>query len=113
MKTAEELNELRIEYEALSEKLSALDEEELEQVCGGLALGRRFRYWPRHSGEAETVNRNPGELNEEELEQVTGGLSRVKRESSRDHIIVERRKREEFNTPGLKRKRRAEESPEV
>ena len=75
MKTAEELNELKIEYEALSEKLEELDEEELEQV--------------------------------------TGGLSRVKRESSRDHIIVERRKREEFNTPGLKRKRRAEESPEV
>ena len=75
MKTAEELNELKIEYETMSKKLEELDEEELEQV--------------------------------------TGGLSRVKRESSRDHIIVERRKREEFNTPGLKRKRRAEESPEV
>lgn len=75
MKTAEELNELRIEYETMSKKLEELDEEELEQV--------------------------------------TGGLSRVKRESSRDHIIVERRKREEFNTPGLKRKRRAEESPEA
>ena len=69
MKTAEELNELKIEYETMSKKLEELDEEELEQV--------------------------------------TGGLSRVKRESSRDHIIVERRKREEFNTPGLKRKRRA------
>ena len=75
MKTAEELNELKIEYETMSKKLEELDEEELEQV--------------------------------------TGGLSRVKRESSRDHIIVERRKREEINTPGLKRKRRAEESPEV
>ena len=75
MKTAEELDELKIEFEALSEKLEELDEEELEQV--------------------------------------TGGLSRVKRGSDRDNIIVERRKREEFNTPGLKRKRRAEESPEV
>lgn len=57
MKTAEELNELRIEYEALSEKLSELDEEELEQVCGGLAPGRR--YWPSYGGEAFAQIKDP------------------------------------------------------
>ena len=35
MKTKEELNELKIEYESLSRKLAELTDEELEQVSGG------------------------------------------------------------------------------
>ena len=35
MKTKEELNELKIEYEAMNEKLTELTEEELAQVAGG------------------------------------------------------------------------------
>ena len=35
MKTAEELNALKNEVEVLNQKLSALTEEELEQVTGG------------------------------------------------------------------------------
>ena len=35
MKTAEELNALKNEVEVLNQKLSALTEEELEQVIGG------------------------------------------------------------------------------
>ena len=36
MKTAEELNTLKEEVKALNAKLSALTEEELEQVTGGV-----------------------------------------------------------------------------
>ena len=39
MKTKEELNALKSEFEALNEKLSALTDEELEQVMGGVARG--------------------------------------------------------------------------
>ncbi len=35
MKTKEELNELKIEYESLNRKLAELSEEELAQVSGG------------------------------------------------------------------------------
>lgn len=44
MKTKEELKELKEELESINRKLMELSEEELEQVCGGLAPGRR--YWP-------------------------------------------------------------------
>ena len=44
MKTKEELNALKEEVEALNRKLADLTEEELAQVAGGLAPGRR--YWP-------------------------------------------------------------------
>ena len=36
MKTKEELNELKIEYESLNRKLAELSEEELAQVSGGV-----------------------------------------------------------------------------
>ena len=45
MKTKEELNALKEELETLYKKLNELSEEEIEQVCGGLAPGRQ--YWPR------------------------------------------------------------------
>ena len=35
MKTKEELNKLKIEYESLSRKLAELTDDELEQVTGG------------------------------------------------------------------------------
>ena len=35
MKTKEELNELKIEYESLNRKLAGLTDDELEQVTGG------------------------------------------------------------------------------
>ena len=41
MKSADELKELKEEVEALSEKLAELNEEELEQVAGGLNPHRR------------------------------------------------------------------------
>ena len=44
MKTQEELNEIRKIVEDLNRKLEDLNEEELVQVCGGLAPGRK--YWP-------------------------------------------------------------------
>ena len=44
MKTREELNALREEVEALSKKLAELTEEELKEVAGGLAPGRRYWY---------------------------------------------------------------------
>lgn len=44
MKTPEELEALKEELEALNRKLAELSEEELEQVCGGIAHGRK--YWP-------------------------------------------------------------------
>ena len=50
MKTAEELNALKNEIEALNKKLAELSEEELAQVTGGLAPGRR--YWPKIGGSA-------------------------------------------------------------
>ena len=49
MKTKEELNALREEVEALSKKLAELSEEELKEVAGGLAPGRR--YWYSMGGE--------------------------------------------------------------
>ena len=49
MKTKEELNALREEIEALSKKLAELSEEELKEVAGGLAPGRR--YWYSMGGE--------------------------------------------------------------
>ena len=36
MKTKEELNQLKIEYESLTNKLKELTEDELEQVTGGI-----------------------------------------------------------------------------
>ena len=47
MKTKEELNELKIEYESLSRKLAELTDDELEQVTGGVILpgiGTPFYY---------------------------------------------------------------------
>lgn len=38
MKTKEELNQLKTEYEALNTKLQELTEDELKQVTGGAAL---------------------------------------------------------------------------
>ena len=38
MKTKEELNELKMEYESLSRKLAELTDEELEQVTGGVTI---------------------------------------------------------------------------
>ena len=38
MKTKEELNELKIEYESLSRKLAELTDKELEQVTGGVTI---------------------------------------------------------------------------
>ena len=35
-KTKEELNELKIEYESLNEKLKELSDDELKQVTGGI-----------------------------------------------------------------------------
>lgn len=51
MKTAEELNALKEELEALDRKLAELSEEELAQIAGGLAPGRR--YWPYSVGSAQ------------------------------------------------------------
>ena len=48
MKTLEELNALREEVETLNKKLAELSNEELTQVFGGLAPGRR--YWPYSGG---------------------------------------------------------------
>ena len=39
MKTAEELNALKEEYENMSKKLAELSEEELDQVTGGCFVG--------------------------------------------------------------------------
>ena len=39
MKTKEELNELKEEFETVSRKLHALSDEELEQVIGGCGAG--------------------------------------------------------------------------
>ena len=47
MKTAEELNALKEEVEALNAKLSELSEEEIAQVAGG--SGGRY-YWPLGDG---------------------------------------------------------------
>lgn len=38
MKTKEELNALKEEYESLNRKLAELTEEELEQVTGGMKI---------------------------------------------------------------------------
>ena len=47
MKTKEELKALKEEVEVLNKKLAELTEEELAEVAGGLAPGRR--YWPKYS----------------------------------------------------------------
>lgn len=39
MKTKEELEELKREYEALKEKLEELTDEELQQIAGGMRTG--------------------------------------------------------------------------
>lgn len=38
-KTKEELNQLKVEYETLNNKLKELSENELDYVSGGLAMG--------------------------------------------------------------------------
>lgn len=48
MKTREELNALKNEFEALNAKLAELTGEELEQVMGGIAHGRT--YWKNRPG---------------------------------------------------------------
>lgn len=53
MKTEEELNALKNEYEALNAKLAELTGEELEQITGGLAPGRR--YWGRNTGSSSKM----------------------------------------------------------
>ena len=42
-KTKEELNQLKIEYEALNNKLKELTDEELKQITGG-------NWWPEYYG---------------------------------------------------------------
>ena len=42
MKTKEELNGLKIEYESLNRKLAELTDDELEQVTGGVYFGNLF-----------------------------------------------------------------------
>ena len=54
MKTKEELSALREEVETLSKKLADLNEEELKQIGGGLAPGRR--YWPSRADAAEELS---------------------------------------------------------
>ena len=44
MKTKEELNALKNEFEALNEKLAELSEDELKQVYGGFAV-KEGNYW--------------------------------------------------------------------
>ena len=44
MKTKEELNQIKIEYEVLNNKLKELKDEELKQVTGG-------NWWPEYYGE--------------------------------------------------------------
>lgn len=41
MKTPEELSALKSAYESLTVKLSELEPEELEQVTGGIFIGKR------------------------------------------------------------------------
>ena len=62
MKTKEELNALKEEIEALSKKLAELNEEELAEVAGGLAPGRR--YWPKIAGEAQAAGAAGDWINE-------------------------------------------------
>lgn len=49
MKTEEELKALKEEFEALNKKLAELSEEELKQISGGIANGRR--YWNKNKDE--------------------------------------------------------------
>lgn len=49
MKTEEELKALKEEFEALNKKLAELSEEELKQISGGIANGRR--YWNKDKDE--------------------------------------------------------------
>ena len=44
MKTKEELNALKNEFEALNEKLAELSEDELKQISGGFAM-KDGNYW--------------------------------------------------------------------
>ena len=60
MKTKEELNAIKEEIEALSKKLAELNEEELAEVAGGLAPGRK--YWPSNiRGKADELKPVAGE----------------------------------------------------
>ncbi len=51
MKTPEELNALKEEMETLNRKLAELTEEELKEVSGGFAPGRKYWYGGRGEGE--------------------------------------------------------------
>lgn len=62
MKSIEELNALKKEYEVLYDKLAGLNEEEPATVTGG-SLRRRRRY------------RGTEPVKEDKLEEVTGGAS--------------------------------------
>lgn len=45
MKTAEELNAIKEEYESIKKKLEELNEEELEQVTGGVVASGGIHVW--------------------------------------------------------------------
>ncbi|MDO5445896.1 MAG: hypothetical protein Q4F31_09800 [Eubacteriales bacterium] len=47
MKTPEELNTLKEEFETLNKKLSELTDEELSLVTGGLEPGKRLKPEPK------------------------------------------------------------------
>lgn len=53
MKTKEELKALKEEVEVLNKKLAELTEEELAEVAGGLAPGRR--YWSKYSPAEDAI----------------------------------------------------------
>ena len=50
MKTKEELNKLKDEFEALNKKLAELTEDELEQVSGGKDYGFQSPTDPKREG---------------------------------------------------------------
>lgn len=63
MKTAEELNAIKAEFEAINTKLSELSPEELEEVCGG---GHHFIHPPMPG--------TPPRLEEDKLGGIIGGF---------------------------------------
>lgn len=83
MATNEELKE---EVETANDKANALTDEKLTNVSGGLAL--------------DNVDEDDDGLEE--------ALRRFKRETQRDNIIAEIRKREHYEKPSIRRKKKAE-----
>ena len=60
MKSPEELKTLKEEVESLNKKLAELSREELEQVAGGIANGRK--YWHRSMDTSDTLGDGGGTL---------------------------------------------------